>query len=99
MCALQIKHRREIVEEDGPDFKGRVFRDRPKNVVEVLEDSVRRYPDRTGFIAQGTRLTFREFDAAVDRTASGLEEQGVAAGDRVALLLGTQLNSLSYFSR
>ena len=91
MCALEIKHRREIVEEDGPDFKGRVFRDRPKNVVEVLEDSVRRYPDRTGFIAQGTRLTFREFDAAVDRTASGLEEQGVAAGDRVALLLGTQI--------
>ena len=40
----------EIVEEEWPDFKGRIFKNRPKNVVALLKNAVQKYPDKIGFI-------------------------------------------------
>ncbi len=91
--------RREIVEEEWPDFKGKVFRDRPKNVVEMLENTVRKYPDREGFISEERRLTFGEFDRIVNRIAAGLQSRGIHKGDRIALLLGIQIEfPLAFFA-
>ena len=99
MEALGGKSGREIVEEEGPDFKGRIFKTRPRTVVEMLETAVRRYPDREGFVSGDGRLTFREFDGMVKRIAAGLEKQGVRRGDHVALLLGTQIEfPLTFFA-
>ena len=89
----------EIVEEEWPDFKGRIFRNRPKNVVELLENTVERYPDKVGFICQDRRLTFKEFDGIVNRIAAGLEKHGVRKGDHGAILFGLQLEfPLSFFA-
>ena len=89
----------EIVEEDLPDFKGRVFKDRPKNVVELLEHTVKKHPDREGFICRDQRLTYREFDRIVNGIAAGLEKHGVRRGDHVAVLLGIQLEfPLTFFA-
>lgn len=89
----------EIVEEEWPDFKGEVFKDRPKNVVELLDNTVRKYPGKVGFIGGDRRLTFRQFDDTVNRIASGLAEHGVRRGDHIAVLLGVQLEfPLSFFA-
>ena len=89
----------EIVEEEWPDFKGKIFRNRPKNVVELLEDTVKKYPSKVGFIYGDWRLTFKEFDGIVNRIAAGLEKHGVKRGDHVAVLLGVQIEfPLSFFA-
>ena len=99
METLKGKAGREIVEEEWPDFKGKIFKNRPKNVVEMLENTVRRYPDREGFICGDRRLTYSEFDQIVNRIAAGLEKHGVSRGDHVAVLLGIQLEfPLSFFA-
>ena len=67
------------------------MRHRPASVVELLENTVRQFPERVGFIADDRRLTYAAFDEAVNRVASGLEAAGISRGDHVAVLLGTQL--------
>ena len=89
----------EIVEEEWPDFKGEIFKNRPTSVVELLENSVKKYPDKVGFIGGDWRLTFREFDRIVNRIAAGLEKHGIKPGDHVAVLLGIQIEfPLSFFA-
>jgi long-chain acyl-CoA synthetase len=99
MDRLQSKSGWEIVEEEWSDFKGEIFKNRPKNVVELLENTVRTYPDKLGFIARDWRLTFKEFDEIVNRIAAGLAKHGVKRGDHVAMLLGVQMEfPLSFFA-
>jgi len=99
MERLESKMGWEIVEEELPDFKGEIFKDRPQNVVELLENTVRKYPDKVGFIEGAWRLTFKEFDGIVDSIAAGLTKHGVKRGDHVALLLGVQMEfPLSFFA-
>lgn len=92
MERLKSKMGWEIVEEEWPDFKGRIYKDRPRSLVEMLENTVKKHPDRVGFISGNTRITFREFDQSVDRIAAGLQKIGVVKGDRVALLLGIDID-------
>jgi len=91
MKTLTSKSGWEIVEEEWPDFRGKIFKDRPHNVVEMLEDTVSKYSDKIGFICGDWRLTYKEFDALVNRMAAGLEDHGVRKGDHVAVLLGIQV--------
>ena len=95
MDTLEVKSGWELTEEEWPDSKGKIFRDRPKNVAELLENTVRKYPERVGFIAGDRRLTYREFDGIADRVAAGLEKHGVRQGDHVAILLATQIGRAS----
>lgn len=89
----------EIIEEEGPDFKGKLYKYRPRNVVEILEHTVEKYPDKEGFIYKGKRFTFKEFDTLVDRIASGLYKEGVRQGDHIAVLLSQQIEfPLSFFA-
>jgi non-ribosomal peptide synthetase component E (peptide arylation enzyme) len=86
MKRLGSKKGWEIAEEEWPDFKGEIFKKRPKHVVELLENTVKKYPDKVGFIGGDWRLTFKEFDRIVNRIAAGLESHGVKRGDHVAVL-------------
>lgn len=89
----------EIVEEEWSDFKGRVFKNRPKTLVQMLENTASKYPSIIGFICASQRLTFEEFNHIVDRIAAGLQKYGVTKGDRVSLLLGIGLEfPLSFFA-
>ncbi len=99
MDRLQSKSGWEIVDEEWPDFKGEIFKNRPKSLVDLLENTARTYPDKVGFIEGEWRLTFREFDGIVDRIAFALAENGIRNGDHVALLLGVQMEfPLSFFA-
>jgi long-chain acyl-CoA synthetase len=56
-------------------------------LVDMIRDSVRRYPDRPAFESFGKQVTY----AGLDRTASAicawLQAQGLKKGDRVALMM------------
>jgi long-chain acyl-CoA synthetase len=52
-----------------------------------LAASAARHPDRDAVVAGGTRLTYAEFAAAVERCAGGLAAAGVQRGDRVAVVM------------
>lgn len=53
-----------------------------------LREAVSRMRDRPALVAGEQRLTFARLDAESDCLACALREDGVAPGDRVALLLG-----------
>jgi len=53
----------------------------------VLEETARKYPDHVALIFKGTKVTFSEYNAAVDRFAAVLQGLGVKKGDRVAIHL------------
>ena len=48
--------------------------------------TAQRSPDKVAVIDGATTLTFAELDAVVDRAAAALQEAGLTAGDRLALL-------------
>jgi long-chain acyl-CoA synthetase len=53
----------------------------------VLEETARKHPDRTALIFKDAKITFREYNEAVDRFAAALQKLGVNKGDRVAIHL------------
>ncbi|WP_377320946.1 fatty acyl-CoA synthetase [Pimelobacter simplex] len=48
--------------------------------------TAQRVPDKVAIVDRGTRLTFAELDAYVERTAAAIAAAGLAKGDRLALL-------------
>ena len=63
-----------------------IARIRRQTLDDIPRRSARRFPSRIAIIDGATRLTFTEFDAAVDRVAAALAHQEMAKGDRMALL-------------
>lgn len=61
-----------------------------KTIGEVIRDSAMRFPDRDALISrhQNIRMSWREFDREVDRTARGLAGLGLAPEDRVGIWSG-----------
>ncbi len=57
------------------------------NLSQVLKQSAAKYPQRTAMILKGARISYAEFDQAVDRLAAALQQMGVVKGDRVAIHL------------
>src|SRR4030095_14441669 len=56
-------------------------------VGENLRETARRFPDHEALVVpfQGVRLTYRDFDSAVDRLASSFLAAGIAKGDRIGI--------------
>lgn len=90
--------RYEVVEELIGGVMQRVFKDRPKNVSEILKATASRYGERIGFISGERRWTFGEFSEKVERIAVSLQKKfGLKKGNRVAILMGTDLEFLLVF--
>jgi long-chain acyl-CoA synthetase len=53
----------------------------------ALEATARKYPDLTALIFKDAKISFRDYNAAVDRLAAALQGLGVKKGDRVAIHL------------
>ncbi len=68
----------------------RCFVDRPKGIDAILRATVAAKPNGDALIDGDRRITYAEFDRAVDSVAAGLIARGVVPGDRVALLLGNR---------
>lgn len=56
-------------------------------VYDLLENSAKKYPNRTALIFYGRRLSYTEVELLARRAASALVDTGVGKGDRVALIL------------
>ena len=67
------------------------FPDRPRNLAQVFLHSVRAYADKTALVYEGEEISYRVFRESVFRVADALRNDfGVEAGDRVAILLGSE---------
>ena len=56
-------------------------------LADVVDDHARTRPDALAFVADAARMTWREYARRSDRLARVLLDLGLAAGDRVAVLL------------
>ncbi len=63
------------------------------SLLDLFEESARRFPEKTALEDRSGRITYRELAAAVDAFAKELAVLGISRGRRAALLLG---NSISY---
>jgi len=70
----------------SPHTAAAVARARQHSVGDLLHRSAARYPDKLAVVAGDLRVSYAEFDAAVNRTAHALAGRGLAKGDRLALL-------------
>jgi long-chain acyl-CoA synthetase len=65
-----------------------VYADRPKNLVELLANTVAKHGDLEGIISPDSRLTYKQFASLTDNVSSGLyHKYGIRKGDRVAFML------------
>jgi long-chain acyl-CoA synthetase len=53
----------------------------------ALEETARKYPDLTALIFKDAKISFRDYNATVDRLAAALQGLGLKKGDRVAIHL------------
>ena len=58
-----------------------------KTLVEKLEEVIKEVPDKEAFIWEGTRVTYREMGADIDRLALHFLRAGLKPGDRVVFQL------------
>src|SRR6188472_1707030 len=63
-----------------------IDRARRHSVGDLLHRTARRDPDKLAVVAGELRVTYAEFDVAVNRAAHALAARGLAKGDRLALL-------------
>ncbi len=63
------------------------YRERPHNLIELLERSVKRFPRREAVVDDNARLTYEKFDRLCNNLAHALRNSGVKKGDRVAILM------------
>jgi acyl-CoA synthetase (AMP-forming)/AMP-acid ligase II len=49
-----------------------------------------RFPARPALVAEARTLSWSELDTRVDQVAAALTAAGIAAGDRVAVLMGNR---------
>lgn len=56
-------------------------------LVTIIQDSFRRFPDKTAYISMGKSISYAELDALTRRFAAWLHANGIGRGDRVALMM------------
>ncbi|HVU72151.1 MAG TPA: AMP-binding protein [Mycobacteriales bacterium] len=78
--------------------EGRAWGTTVGNVADLVARAAQTRPDGIALLTDSDRTTWAELDAAVSRFAGGLRGLGLAAGDRVALLIGNTPDfPLAYF--
>lgn len=75
----------------------RCFVDRPGSIDDLLREAAADAPSAVAIIDGDKRCTYAELDAAADAIAGGLASRGVAAGDRVAVLMDNRLEFAECF--
>jgi acyl-CoA synthetase (AMP-forming)/AMP-acid ligase II len=67
------------------------FAERPASIPAMLDQAISHRPHGEALVAGAVRLTWLQVGEQVATLASGLAGQGVARGDRIALLLGNRI--------
>jgi carnitine-CoA ligase len=64
---------------------------------ELLRERAQKHPDQPYLGSDQTLLSYGEVDARTDRLAAGLAENGVAPGDRIAVISANRIEMLEIF--
>lgn len=83
--SLEMRH-----EAHFGDRVVRCFVERDADTYGVFARTLARRPDGEAVVEGGLRLTYRDLGVAVEHVAAGLHRLGLAAGDRVGVLLGNR---------
>jgi len=65
------------------------------NLAQYLEDTARKYPDKTAVRFEGQSITFQDLNTRCNQLANGLKDLGLAAGDHCMVMLP---NSIQVFT-
>lgn len=57
-------------------------------LIHSVEETARKFPNKTAYVFEGERVTYGEFVGKFHRAAGALEANGIRKGDHVALILG-----------
>lgn len=68
----------------------RCFVERQADIYAVFERALERTPDAEAVVAGSVRMTYRDLGDSVERVAAGLHRLGLAAGERVGMLIGNR---------
>ena len=82
---VAIRHERHFEDRVMP-----CFAQRPSGPYEAFARAVKARPDAEALVVGDLRLSYAALDERANRTAAGLGERGVVAGDRVGMLLGNR---------
>ena len=66
-------------------------------VGDTIERNARLFPERTAFVCDGRKTTFRSFNTRVNKLANALVAAGLRRGERLALVLPTSLELLEVY--
>ena len=69
----------------------RCFAERPNDIYEMFLQTIEANPNNEAVVAGNLRLSWRELHVRVLCVASGLQQRHIRAGDRIALLLGNNV--------
>lgn len=57
------------------------------NLIQILDNTVKRYAERTALICDKQYITYRQLNQAVSAVAALLKDSGIGKGDKVAVML------------
>lgn len=57
----------------------------PTTIMQILEDGVRKDPERVALICEGTAYTFQELDRITDTVAANMLKNGITKGSKVGI--------------
>ena len=81
----------QIIQKEVFDPLEKEFPERPRNLAEVFQRAVETHADQTAIVYEGQHVSFSALGDSVIKAAHVLRNQyGVEAGDRVAVLFGTE---------
>ncbi len=69
----------------------------PTSIATVLDDALRRDPDREALVTRSVRLSYAELDRRADQSARALVALGVRPGERVAVSLPNDVDIVTAF--
>jgi long-chain acyl-CoA synthetase len=75
-----------------------VYAERPRNVNELLQHTVSRFPEREALVMHNESLTYKDMHRLVEHIASRIQgDYGVRKGQRAAILLGNCIEYVLVF--
>jgi long-chain acyl-CoA synthetase len=69
-----------------------------KTIIDMLDESAKKYPDHTAIFFKGTKISYREYKEQTDALAAALVANGFKKGDRAVIYMAnTPQFVISYF--
>lgn len=70
-----------------PSVSAEIDADRYASIVDIFEQSIEKYADKTAYINMGQTMTFNELDVQSRQFAAYLQNSGLQRGDAVAVMM------------